>query len=80
MYEVTMCEFDLRCLSPAEPLKPAEIKRIRKGAHVSRWLITRLLNRIVSTIQKRKIEQKTPLGTELKLLHLVQRRGLEIVV
>ena len=80
VYEITMCEFGLRCLSSAEPLKPAEIKRIRKGAHVSQAVFTRLLNTSVSTVQKWKIKQKRPTGNALKLLHLVQSRGLEIVV
>jgi len=38
-----------------------------------------MLNTSVSTIQKWEIGQKKPTGTALKLLHLVQKRGLEIV-
>ena len=38
-----------------------------------------LLNTSVSTIQKWEIGQKRPTGTALKLLHLVQKKGLDIV-
>ncbi len=39
----------------------------------------RLLNTSLSTVQKWEIGQKKPTGTALKLLHLVQKRGLEVV-
>jgi putative transcriptional regulator len=42
-------------------------------------LCLRLLNSSLSTVQKWEIGQKKPTGTALKLLHLVQKRGIEIV-
>jgi putative transcriptional regulator len=36
-----------------------------------------VLNTSVSTVQKWEIGQKRPAGTALKLLHLVQKQGLE---
>ncbi|MEQ1815592.1 MAG: hypothetical protein ABL861_03820 [Nitrosomonas sp.] len=39
-----------------------------------------ILNTSVSTVQKWEIGQKRPTGAALKLLHLVQKRGLEAVV
>jgi putative transcriptional regulator len=47
---------------------------------VSQGVFARLLNTSVSTVQKWEIGQKKPTGTALKLLHLVQERGLEVVV
>lgn len=79
MDQVTMREFDRLCLPPIEPLDPEEIKRIRERAHVSQAVFARLLNISVSTVQKWEIGQKKPTGTALKLLHLVQKRGLEVV-
>jgi putative transcriptional regulator len=38
-----------------------------------------MLNTSLSTIQKGEIGQKRPTSAALKLLHLVQKRGLEIV-
>lgn len=77
--QVTLRELDPLWLPPVEPLQPAEIKRIREGAHVSQAVFARLLNTSLSTVQKWEIGQKRPAGTALKLLHLVQKRGLEVV-
>lgn len=80
MDQITLREFDRLCLPPIEPLEPQEIKRIREASRVSQAVFARLLNTSVSTVQKWEIGQKKPTGTALKLLHLVQKRGLEIVV
>lgn len=79
MDQVTLREFDRLCLPPVEPLKPEEIKQIRENSRVSQAVFARLLNTSTSTVQKWEIGQKRPTGTALKLLHLVQERGLEIV-
>lgn len=79
MDQVTMCEFDRLCVPPLPPLRPEEIKQIRGSVHVSQPVFAALLNTSVSTVQKWEIGQKRPTGTTLKLLHLVQKRGLEII-
>ncbi len=79
MEQVTLREFDRMCLPPIEPLEPQEIKQIRESSNVSQAVFAALLNTSVSTIQKWEIGQKKPTGTALKLLHLVHKRGLEIV-
>jgi putative transcriptional regulator len=76
---VTMREFDHLSLVPAPSLRPAQIKRIRETSNVSQAVFAALLNTSVSTVQKWEIGQKRPTGTALKLLHLVQKNGLEIV-
>ena len=80
MDQVTLREFDRLCLPPVEPLQPAQIKRIRETSRVSQAVFAALLNTSLSTVQKWEIGQKKPTGTALKLLHLVQKRGLEVVV
>lgn len=79
MDRVTLREFDQLCLPPVEPLPPDQIKKIREASHVSQAVFARLLNTSLSTVQKWEIGQKRPTGTALKLLHLVQKRGLEVV-
>lgn len=79
MNQVTLREFDRLCLPPIEPLGPEQIKHIRETSHVSQAVFARLLNTSLSTVQKWEIGQKKPTGTALKLLHLVQDRGLEVV-
>jgi len=80
MGQVTLREFDRLCLPPIEPLKPEQIKQIREEARVSQAVFAAILNTSLSTVQKWEIGQKRPTGTALKLLHLVQKRGLESVV
>jgi putative transcriptional regulator len=77
--QVTMRQFDRLCLPPVAALRPAEIKRIRERSQVSQAVFAALLNTSVSTVQKWEIGQKRPTGTALKLLHLVQKNGLDIV-
>jgi putative transcriptional regulator len=79
MNKVTMREFDRLCVPPVKPLQPEEIRQIREKAHVSQAVFAALLNTSLSTVQKWEIGQKHPTGTALKLLHLVQDKGLEIV-
>jgi putative transcriptional regulator len=77
--QVTMREFDRLCLPPVEPLQPAEIKHIRESTRVSQAVFAALLNTSLSTVQKWEVGRKRPTGTALKLLRLVQERGLEAV-
>ena len=79
MDQVTMREFDLLCLPKIEKLEPQKIKAIRKTAQVSQAVFAALLNTSVSTVQKWEIGQKRPSGTALKLLHIVEKRGLDAI-
>ncbi len=79
MDQVTLREFDRLCLPPVETLKPEQIKHIRETSRVSQAVFAALLNTSLSTVQKWEIGQKKPTGTALKLLHLVQKKGLEVV-
>jgi putative transcriptional regulator len=78
--QVTMREFDQACLPPVPPLRPADIRRIREREHVSQAVFAAVLNTSVSTVQKWEIGQKRPTGAALKLLHLVQKIGLQAVM
>lgn len=79
MDQVTLREFDRLCLPPVELLKPEQIRQIRESSRVSQAVFAALLNTSVSTVQKWEIGQKKPTGTALKLLHLVQKKGLEVI-
>ena len=77
--QVTMRQLDQLCLQPVLALRPAQIKHIREASRVSQAVFAALLNTSVSTVQKWEVGQKRPTGAALKLLHLVQKNGLEIV-
>jgi putative transcriptional regulator len=79
MDQITLREFDRLCMPPIAPLAPQEIKRIRETSRVSQAVFACLLNTSVSTVQKWEIGLKKPTGTALKLLRMVEKRGLEIV-
>jgi putative transcriptional regulator len=78
--QVTLREFDRLCLAPIEPMEPETIKQIREAANVSQAVFAAILNTSLSTVQKWEIGQKRPSGTALKLLHLVQERGLDSMI
>src|SRR5579859_8170432 len=78
--QVTMRQFDRLCLPPVPPLRPAEIKRIRKKERVSQAVFAAVLNTSISTVQKWEIGQKRPVSAALKLLHLVQKIGLQTMM
>ena len=79
MDQVTMREFDIMCLPKIEKLEPQKIKAIRETAQVSQAVFAAILNTSVSTVQKWEIGQKHPSGTALKLLHIVEKRGLDAI-
>jgi putative transcriptional regulator len=80
MDKVTLREFDHLCLSPIEALEPEQIRQIRETTNVSQAVFAAVLNTSLSTVQKWEIGQKRPTGTALKLLHLVQEHGLDIMI
>jgi len=75
----TMRDFDVSCLTPVEELSPEEIVQLRKKAGVSQAVFASYLNVTVSLISKWERGEKHPRGPSLKLLSLVQKKGLEAV-
>lgn len=80
MSEMTLREFDVLCLPPVKQLSPAEIKRIRLSARASQGVFAMYLNTSKSTVQKWEQGAKKPNGPSLKLLNIVDQRGLEVLV
>jgi putative transcriptional regulator len=75
--KATMRGFDERSFAAPLPLAPQEIKRIREAARVSQPVFARHLNTSESTVEKWETGAKKPSGMALKLLSIVQKRGLE---
>jgi putative transcriptional regulator len=78
--KMTMREFDLRCLTTVEPLSAKQIVRLRKKAGVSQAVFARCLNVTTTYISQIERGEKHPRGATLKLLSLVQKKGLEAVL
>lgn len=73
----TMREFDALCLSPVKDMSAAQIKRLRMRNKASQAVFATFLNTSASTVQKWEQGQKRPSGASLKLLNLVEQKGLE---
>ena len=73
----TMHEFDALCLTPVKKLSATQIKRLRMRNKASQAVFAAYLNMSPSTVQKWEQGQKKPSGPSLKLLNLVQDKGLE---
>ena len=79
MDEMTMREFDALCLPPVKNYTPAQIKRLRRRYKASQSVFAAYLNTSPSTVQKWEQGQKKPNGPSLKLLNIVDQKGLEIL-
>ena len=75
---VTMREFDVACLPELHKLSAAEIKRMRKSSGVSQPVFAKIINVNVATIKQWERGERTPSGTALKLLFIIQNKGIEI--
>jgi len=79
MDATTMREFDALCLPPIKVYSAAQIKRLRLKYKASQAVFAAYLNTSKSTVQKWEQGQKKPNGPSLKLLNLVDEKGLEML-
>lgn len=75
-----MREFDALCHLDVKETPPQKIKSLREKAHVSQAMFAAVLNTSLSTVQKWEIGDKKPSGPSLKLLNLIERKGLDVLV
>jgi putative transcriptional regulator len=72
----TMRTFDAMCLPPVHKMSPAEIKKLRIREKLSQPVFAEYLNASPSTIKKWETGEKHPAGPALKLLNIVEAKGL----
>jgi putative transcriptional regulator len=75
----TMRRFENACLTPIRPLKPREIKAIRERERISQAVFANYLNVTSSLVSKWERGEKRPSGPSLKLLSLVEKKGIAVV-
>jgi putative transcriptional regulator len=75
----TMRRFDEACLTPVHPLTPEDIRNIREKEHVSQSVFSHYLNVTTGLISKWERGEKKPSGSSLKLLLLVEKKGLSAI-
>ena len=78
--DATLRKFDALCLPPVKQYTPAQIKRIGQKTRASQAVFAAYLNTSPSTVQKWEVGGKKPNGPSLKLLNLVEKKGLEVLV
>jgi putative transcriptional regulator len=81
---LTMRRFDALCLPPVRRFSAAEVRRIRKRANVSQAVFAAVLNVGTATVaaweRSRDKGGKEPSSTAMKLLDMVERKGLEALI
>jgi putative transcriptional regulator len=72
----TMREFDNACLAPVHVLSPEEIRSLRLRENISQPVFARYLNVSRNLISDWERGVKRPGGPALRLLTVIQKKGL----
>lgn len=75
----TLRKFDDLALTPVRSFSPQEIRALREREKVSQAVMARYLNVSTGLVSQWERGEKQPAGAALKLLSLVERRGLDAV-
>ena len=75
----TLRKFDELCLTPVRPMQPGEIRALRERERVSQAVFALHLNVSTGLVSQWERGEKHPAGASLKLLTLVQQKGLEAI-
>lgn len=76
MDQTTVREIEALALPPVRKLSARQIRSIRSRARMSQAVFAAVLNTSVSTVQKWEIGEKRPSGPSLKLLDVIERKGI----
>jgi putative transcriptional regulator len=76
----TMRKFDELCLTEIAPMGPQEIRSLRDKTGVSQAVLARILNVTPNAVGQWERGEKKPTGSALKLLSLVQSKGLSTIL
>jgi putative transcriptional regulator len=77
--KATMRHFDESCLTPMVVLTAEEIRQIRLRTGTSQSVFARYLNVTPGVVTQWERGIRRPAGPSLKLLHLVDKKGLEMI-
>ena len=70
----------LNILKEAPNYSANDIKLLRKKYHLSQAVLAAVINTSISTVQKWEIGRKNPSGPSLKLLNILEIKGLAVFV
>lgn len=72
-----MREYDSLCLAPIPAYSSHKIRLLRKRYNLSQAVLASVLNISLSTVRQWEIGEKHPSGPSLKLLSLLDQKGIE---
>ncbi|AGX88635.1 helix-turn-helix domain-containing protein [Candidatus Symbiobacter mobilis] len=75
----TLRDFEAQAL-PLPTYTAETIRGLREQLHVSQAVFAAYLNASVSTVQKWENGDKKPSGVALRLLSVIERKGLDVLV
>jgi putative transcriptional regulator len=75
----TMKEFDSLCLTPIQPMTAEDIRALRQRENISQVVFAHYLNVTKGLISQWERGEKKPSGASLKLLSLVDKKGLSAI-
>lgn len=75
-----MRKFDALCLAPIPQYDSEKIRALHDHLQVSQAVLAAVLNASLSTVRKWEAGDKHPSGPSLKLLNLLDRKGLQAVI
>lgn len=75
----TMREFDEMCLTPVREFTAEDIQKLRAREGLSQPVFARYLNVTKSLVSQWERGEKHPRGASLKLLVLIEKKGLDAV-
>jgi len=78
--EITLREVRALCLPDVKPYAPNSIARLRRKLKLSQAALACFINTSVTTVQKWEQGVKRPSGTALKLLHIIEEKGLAGII
>ena len=75
-----MGEYDALCLPPVPEYSSDYIRALRTRYKLSQAVLASVLNTSLSAVRQWEIGDKHPSGPSLKLLNLLDRKGLEALI
>jgi putative transcriptional regulator len=78
--EITLKEVRALALAEVKPYTPRSIARLRRKLRLSQAALASFINTSVYSVQKWEQGSKKPSGPALKLLHIIDEKGLTAIL
>jgi putative transcriptional regulator len=75
-----MDKYNLLCTDSVPDYSPSKIKSLRTRHNISQAVLATVINTSLSTVRQWEIGEKHPSGPSLKLLNILDTKGLEVFI